>query len=59
MNVTNVDGGLTPLAASFDFVISTVFMHVQKPIVAYACATPPAMPPEMPAVKSPAPNVRA
>jgi hypothetical protein len=32
---------------------------VQNPIVAYACATPPKIPPEMPAVKSPAPKVRA
>jgi hypothetical protein len=59
MKVAKVPGGLTPVAASFVFVISTVFMQVQKPIVAYACATPPRIPPLMPAVKSEAPKERA
>ncbi len=34
MKVSNVPGGLTPWAAILCFVISTVFMQVQKPMVA-------------------------
>ena len=56
MKVSNVPGGFTPFAAILCFVISTVFMHVQKPIVAYAWATPPAIPPDIPPTKSLAPK---
>ena len=49
---------MTPDAASLRSVISTVFMHVQKPMVAYACATPPVTPPAMPPPTD-APRLRA
>ena len=49
MKVAKVLGGFTPCAAILCLVISTVFMHVQKPMVAYACAIPPPIPPRRPA----------